>query len=137
MPHAVCRIHRALLGASALLAVAAAPSHVDATVLVGNTQTVVRQVSGVTEMQEQTLYVDSEVFQNEDIVTGPHSATRIIFKDGTNLEMGENSRLKLTKLVFDPDPEKSKVAVKAIVGVFRWTSGSLPHSAYEIATPVA
>src|SRR5262249_29419188 len=78
-----------------------------------------------------------EVFQEEEIVTGPRSATRIIFKDGTNLEMGENSRLRLSRLVFDPDPAKSKVVVKATLGVFRWTSGNLPHESYGIGTPVA
>lgn len=105
--------------------------------LIGNAQTVVRSVLGVTDAAEQTIYVDSEIVQDEEIVTGPKSATRIIFKDGTNLEMGENSRLKLTKIVFDPDPAKSKLAVKAAIGVFRWTSGNLPHDAYEIGTRVA
>ena len=110
--------------AAALAAAIAVPGPAAAVPLVGNAQTVVRNVSGVLDQDERTIYVDSEVFQDEDIVTGPTSATRIVFKDGTNLEMGENSRLKLTKVVFDPDPAKSTVAAKAIIGVFRWTSGS-------------
>jgi hypothetical protein len=134
---ALFHIPRSGLGALALVMGLAVADPAWAIALVGNTQTVVRQVAGITETEEQTLYVDSEVFQNEEIVTRAHSATRIIFKDGTNLEMGENSRLRLTKLVFDPDPAKSKVAVKALVGVFRWTSGTLPHSSYEIASPAA
>jgi hypothetical protein len=124
-----------LIGALAIAAAASGPAA--AVPMVGNAQTVVRDVAGVLDKIEQTIYVDSDVFQDEDIVTGPKSATRIIFKDGTNLEMGENSRLKLTKLVFDPDPSKSKVVIKAAAGVFRWTSGNLPHEAYGISTPVA
>jgi len=133
---ALSQLPQVLLGALAILAVGQ-PACGWATPLVGNAQTVVRDVLGITEAVEKTIFVDSEVFQDEEIVTGPKSATRLIFKDGTNLEMGENSRLKLTKLVFDPDPAKSKVVVKAAVGVFRWTSGNLPHEAYGIGTPVA
>ncbi len=136
MRYALSRLPHYMAGALAILAVGQ-PASGFALPLVGNAQTVVRDVLGITETVEQTIYVDSEVFQDEEIVTGPKSATRLIFKDGTNLEMGENSRLKLTRLVFDPDPAKSKLVVKAAVGVFRWTSGNLPHDAYQIGTPVA
>lgn len=53
------------------------------------------------------------------------------------MAIGAGSRLRLTKLVFDPDPSKSKVAMKAALGVFRFATGSLPSSAYTISTPVA
>jgi hypothetical protein len=116
---------------------AAALGHASAAPIVGNAATVFREVRGQLETINRVLVVDSEVSQDEEVTTGPGSATRILFKDGTNLEIGENSRLKLTKLVFDADPNKSKLAVKAMIGVFRWTSGTLPSSAYSIATPVA
>jgi hypothetical protein len=111
--------------------------HASASMIVGNAATVVREVRGALEAVNRVLVVDSELSQDEEVTTGPGSATRILFKDGTNLEMGENSRLKLTKLVFDADPNKSRVAIKAVIGVFRWSSGTLPSSAYSIATPVA
>jgi len=123
-----------LIGALAIFAVGERAS---ALPIVGNAQTVVRDVKGKLEAELRTLVVDSDVFLDEEVSTGPNSGTRIVFKDGTNLELGENSKLRLTKLVFDPDPNKSEIAVKALVGVFRWTSGSLPSSAYHIATPVA
>jgi hypothetical protein len=116
---------------------AATLRHASAAPIVGSAATVVRDVQGQLQAINRVLVVDSALSQDEQVTTGPGSATRILFKDGTNLEMGENSRLKLTKLVFDADPSKSKVAVKAVVGVFRWTSGNLPSSAYSIATPVA
>jgi hypothetical protein len=120
----------ALFGTGAFERAAALP-------IVGNAQTVVRDVKGKLEAELRTLVIDSDVFLDEEISTGANSGTRIVFKDGTNLELGENSRLKLTKLVFDPDPNKSEIAVKALVGVFRWTSGNLPASNYHIGTPVA
>src|SRR3954451_23609915 len=82
--------------------------------IVGNAQTVVRDVKGKLDSEARTLVVDSDVFLDEEVTTGPNSGTRIVFKDGTNLELGENSRLRLTKLVFDPDPQKSEISVKAL-----------------------
>ncbi len=134
MHHALCRLSLCLIGALAIFAVGERAS---ALPIVGNAQTVVRDVKGKLEAELRTLVVDSDVFLDEEVSTGPNSGTRIVFKDGTNLELGENSKLRLTKLVFDPDPNKSEIAVKALVGVFRWTSGNLPSSAYHIASPVA
>jgi uncharacterized membrane protein YgcG len=134
--HAPCRLSLCLLG---ILAVFAAGSRDPAYALpiVGNAQTVVRDVKGKLDSELRTLVVDSDVFLDEEVATGPNSGTRIVFKDGTNLELGENSKLRLTKLVFDPDPQKSEISVKALVGVFRWTSGNLPVGKYHISTPVA
>jgi hypothetical protein len=134
--HAPCRLSLCLIAAAAILAACGARPAV-ALPIVGNAQTVVRDVKGKVENDLRTLVVDSDVFLDEEVSTGPNSGTRIVFKDGTNLELGENSRLKMTKLVFDPDPNKSQIAVKALVGVFRWTSGNLPASNYHISTPVA
>jgi hypothetical protein len=136
MAHASSRLSLCLLGALAIFAVG---SRDDAAALpiVGNAQTVVRDVKGKLDNESRTLVVDSDVFLDEEVSTGPNSGTRIVFKDGTNLELGENSRLVLTKLVFDPDPKKSEISVKALAGVFRWTSGNLPVGNYHISTPVA
>jgi hypothetical protein len=124
-----------LLGALAVFAASRDPAL--ALPIVGNAQTVVRDVKGKLDSELRTLVVDSDVFLDEEVTTGPNSGTRIVFKDGTNLELGENSKLRLTKLVFDPDPQKSEISVKALVGVFRWTSGNLPVNNYHISTPVA
>ena len=136
MRHALCRLPLCLFAATALVG-SGAFERAAALPIVGNAQTVVRDVRGKLEAELRTLVIDSDVFLDEEISTGANSGTRIVFKDGTNLELGENSRLKLTKLVFDPDPNKSEIAVKALVGVFRWTSGNLPASNYHIGTPVA
>jgi len=104
---------------------------------IGYAPTVVREVTGTIGEITRTIVVDSDVFQDEVVSTGANSATRIIFKDGTNLVLGENSKLKLTKLIFDPDPAKSKVAIEATLGIFRWTSGTLPSKSYQISTPVS
>jgi hypothetical protein len=136
MTHASSRLSLCLLGALAVFAVGSR-DQAAALPIVGNAQTVVRDVKGKLDNEARTLVVDSDVFLDEEVATGPNSGTRIVFKDGTNLELGENSRLVLTKLVFDPDPQKSEISVKALAGVFRWTSGNLPVGNYHISTPVA
>jgi hypothetical protein len=134
--HAPCRLSLCLLGVLAVFATGSRdPAY--GLPIVGNAQTVVRDVKGKLDSELRTLVVDSDVFLDEEVATGPNSGTRIVFKDGTNLELGENSKLRLTKLVFDPDPQKSEISVKALVGVFRWTSGNLPVGNYHISTPVA
>jgi hypothetical protein len=126
-----------ILGGIAASGLAVGPRLAVAAPIIGNAATVVRDVHSQLEAVNRVLVVDSELSQDEEVTTGPGSATRILLKDGTNIELGENSRLKLTKLVFDADPNQSKVAVKAIAGVFRWSSGNLPSHNYSITTPVA
>ena len=78
-----------------------------------------------------------DVFQNELINTGSQSASTILFQDETNLSVGSNSQVTLDRFVFDPDPAKSSVALSIAKGVARFTTGSLPKSAYRITTPTA
>lgn len=120
-----------------LFVVAGVSTEALATPIVGSTQVVVRDVEGHLAATIRVLVVNDNVSQDEEIITGTDSATRIEFRDGTNLTMGQNSRIKLTKVVFDPDPAKSKVVMTAVAGVFRFVSGALPSNAYEINTPVA
>uniref|UniRef100_UPI0034D1C272 FecR family protein n=1 Tax=Desertibaculum subflavum TaxID=2268458 RepID=UPI0034D1C272 len=124
------------LGATVVMALALAGG-AEAAVMIGNASTVVRDVKSTLETRERILIVDDDVFQDEEVATGALSAARLIFKDGTNMAMGAQSRLKLTRVLFDPDPSKSKVAMKAALGVFRMATGTLPSSAYQVATPVA
>ena len=130
--------HRRLhtLALAALLS-AAVGLHALAGPLIGNATSVVKEVKGKTEAELRVLVVNDDVFHDEEISTGTHSATKLLFKDNTSLTMGEASRMKLTKVVFDPDPSKSTVAVKATQGVFRMSTGRLPSAAYRIDTPVA
>jgi hypothetical protein len=128
------RLH--ILAVAALLS-AVAGLHALAGPLVGNATSIVKEVKGKTEAELRVLVVNDDVFHDEEITTGTHSATKLLFKDNTSLTMGEASRMKLTKVVFDPDPSKSAVAVKATQGVFRMSTGRLPSAAYRIDTPVA
>ncbi|MGD0143307.1 MAG: FecR domain-containing protein [Rhizomicrobium sp.] len=105
---------------------------------IGNTQVVVNDVRGVIGTQEPAvLRAGIDVFQNEIIRTGDKSASRVRFEDNTDLAIGAGSEVTLDRFVFDPDPNKSQVALSIARGVARFTTGSLPKSAYKITTPTA
>src|SRR5580704_11209474 len=105
---------------------------------IGNTQVVVNDVRGVIGTQEPAvLHAGIDVFQNEVVRTGEKSASRVKFQDNTDLSVGPSSEVTLDHFVFDPDPTKSQVALSIAKGVARFTTGSLPKSAYRISTPTA
>jgi hypothetical protein len=105
---------------------------------IGNTQVVVNDVKGVIGTQAPAvLRAGIDVFQNEVVRTGEKSASRVKFQDNTDLCVGASSEVTLDHFVFDPDPAKSQVALSVARGVVRFTTGSLPKSAYQISTPTA
>jgi ferric-dicitrate binding protein FerR (iron transport regulator) len=105
---------------------------------IGNTQVVVNDVRGVIGTQQPAvLRAGIDVFQNEVIRTADKSASRVKFQDNTDLSVGASSEVTLDHFVFDPDPTKSQVALSIAKGVVRFTTGSLPKSAYKISTPTA
>jgi hypothetical protein len=105
---------------------------------IGNTQIVVNDVKGMVGQQEPAvLRVGIDVFQNEVIQTGEHSASKVLFQDKTSLSVGGSSRVTLDHFVYDPDPSKSQVALSIARGVVRFATGSLPKSSYQITTPTA
>jgi hypothetical protein len=105
---------------------------------IGAAQVVVRDVQGtVGTAAPVPLRAGIDVFQNEVIVTGDDSASRVIFQDNTDLSIGAGSQVTLDRFVFDPDPSKSAVALSIAKGVIRFSTGGLPKSAYSITTPTA
>ncbi len=105
---------------------------------IGDTQVVVNDVRGVVGKQEPAvLRAGIDIFQDEIIRTGDRSASRVRFQDNTDLSVGAGSEVTLDRFVFDPNPEKSQVALSIAKGVARFTTGSLPKSAYKITTPTA
>ena len=105
---------------------------------IGNTQIVVNDVKGTVGKQEPAvLRAGIDVFRDEVIRTGDHSASKVLFQDKTNLSIGAGSEVVLDRFVFDPNPANSQVALRIARGVVRFTTGNLPKSAYQITTPTA
>jgi hypothetical protein len=104
---------------------------------VGRTAIVVEQVLGNYLEFVRHLAVKDDVHLDELITTMPNSASDIVFFDGTNFQLGENSSVRLTRFIYDPRPSVAKMTVNAIKGIFRFTTGSFSKDSYELDTPVA
>src|SRR5271156_1014035 len=81
--------------------------------------------------------VGDPVFSEEIVRTGADSATKLVFRDSTNLALGPRSRVVLDRFVYDPSQPSEGLGVTLAKGVFRFTTGSLKKSAYTVTTPTA
>jgi hypothetical protein len=83
--------------------------------------------------------IGSAVQQNDTLETGADGAIGVTFIDDTTLSLGTNSRITLTKVVFNPDHGDLAFAANIIKGTFMFVSGSiakLAPQAVQITTPV-
>jgi FecR protein len=106
---------------------------------IGSASRVVHIVTGALSSTEEpaVLQAGIDVFSNEIVKTAENSAALLVFQDKTELSIGADSEIVLDRFVFDPDPNKSAVAVSILSGVARFSTGVLPKSAYTIRTPSA
>jgi hypothetical protein len=106
---------------------------------IGNATRIVHVVTGAISSTEEpaVLRAGIDVFSNEIVKTAENSAALLVFQDKTELSIGADSEIVLDRFVFDPDPNKSAVAVSILSGVARFSTGVLPKSAYTIRTPSA
>jgi len=81
--------------------------------------------------------VGDPVFSEEIVRTGADSATKLVFRDSTNLALGPRSRVVLDRFVYDPSQPSEGLGITLAKGVFRFTTGSLKKSAYTVTTPTA
>jgi hypothetical protein len=106
---------------------------------IGSASRVVHLVTGAFSSAEEpaVLRAGIDVFANEIVKTAGDSAALLVFQDKTELSIGADSEIVLDRFVFDPDPNKSAIAVSILSGVARFSTGVLPKSAYTIRTPSA
>ena len=106
---------------------------------IGSVSRVQGEASGVRGNSTQVLGVDTPVFLNEVVSTGPAARLEVTFKDDTKLTLGEKSKLTLDRYVFDPSARRGTIRFR-IVGAFRFLSGQvskLVRSNVNVMTPVA
>ncbi len=105
---------------------------------IGVAETVRNQVLQVTRGATQPIASGEAVVRNEVVRTGADSATKLVFRDDTNLAVGPSATVTLDRFVFAGDETSaSKVSVNLVRGAFRFTTGLSDKRAYEINTPVA
>jgi hypothetical protein len=84
--------------------------------------------------------VGGAVHQNDTLETGADGAVGVTFIDNTTLSLGTNSRITMTKVVFNPDHGDFAFAGNIAKGTFMFVSGTiakLAPQAVQITTPVS
>lgn len=125
-------IVRGVVVAAAMLAAGGASAQT-----IGVAATVRNEVHQVKGASSSPIDTGEDVFRDEVIRTGRDSATKLVFRDDTNLAMGPGSTVTLDRFVYAGDGGAGKVSVNLVRGAFRFTTGGLDKKSYEIKTPVA
>ncbi|MEQ8708945.1 MAG: FecR domain-containing protein [Rhodospirillales bacterium] len=114
-----------------------APSLAQAQAKIGQTQTVLRVVSGNFAQTERQLAVADAVYAEETIETGSGAATDLVFEDETTIKIGPGAQVLLDRFVYNPNQGVGDVGVSILKGTLRFVSGSMQSSSYQIQTPAA
>ena len=107
---------------------------------IGLARTIVRDVTAEeveVEDDQRYLIVKDPVFQHEYVETLDVSATKLRFKDETEMTLGPKSKVLLDEFVYDADPTKNKMVLNMAKGVARFVSGKMTKSKYALKTPTA
>lgn len=89
---------------------------------------------------QDTLGQDSAVYQGDLLVTGEDAAIAITFVDETAFSLGENARMVLDELIFDPSTLEGSSSFSVLEGVFVFVSGEIAANNPDemiVRTPVA
>ena len=65
------------------------------------------------------------VAETERIVTGPNGIAVLVLRDGTQLTVGPNSQVDLTRFQFDSTTQAGSMVVRVILGTIRMVTGVL------------
>ena len=134
----ICRL-ASVLGAFAAISFGGAANGATTDIEVGVASKVVNYVYGTPELTHQPRWwrPGLDAFHNEFVVTQEASASRVVFKDNSQLSIGPISQIKLNSYVYDPNPSLSTVSISFVKGVFRFVGGLTSRENYQIQTPAA
>jgi hypothetical protein len=88
--------------------------------------------------KEEYLYFNHDVYAGETVNTPANGATRIKFRDKTEIRVGASSTLVLDRYVYDPSTHTGDAAIKFSKGIFRFVTGDIVNKdAVKLTTPTA
>lgn len=97
---------------------------------------VARDISGNT----RPLALGDKIYQGDLVSSGEDAAIRIIFADGSNLSLGEESDIVIDEFIYDPSASLGKFGLEIIEGVFVFVSGAIAEENPDgvlVTTPTA
>lgn len=89
--------------------------------------------------QNIETFVDQEILLYDLLNTG-NGRLAIEFLDNSNLRLTEHSRVLIDEVIYDPNPDKSKMVMRFAMGTARFTSGlsgNMNKANINIQTPTA
>ena len=101
----------------------------------GSARGVDPDASATLATQTRQLVVGSDVFIGDRVETGEKGLVQIKFSDQTELVVGPRSALVIDEYLLRADNTVGKLAVNALAGTFRFSSGLSPKENYQITTP--
>ncbi len=81
-----------------------------------------------------------DIFQGDTLVTGKGAAVGITFIDDTTFSLGEEGRMVIDEMVYDPGTQEGGFNASLVQGVFSFVSGQIAKTgpdAMTVSTPVA
>jgi len=87
-----------------------------------------------------TLRAGDAVFQGDVIKTGEGGAVGIVFADESAFILGEDGRMVLDEMIYDPGAQEGEAAILLLQGVFTFVSGQIAKTGVDaivIETPIA
>ncbi|MFP6740804.1 MAG: FecR domain-containing protein [Alphaproteobacteria bacterium] len=108
---------------------------------VGSVETIEGTVTAIRADGSQViLEVGSPIFQDDVIETGSGGAIGLAFIDDTTFSLGEDSRMVIDELIYDPATGDGSMSLAVIQGAFVFLTGEIAGSgddAMMVTTPVA
>ena len=107
---------------------------------IGTVDTAVGGVAIRADGTRVELEPGSPVYQGDVLQTETGGAIEITFIDDTAFTIGEEGRMVLDKLVFDPETNEGSSSFSVVQGVFSFVSGAIAKTgsdAMTVRTPVA
>jgi hypothetical protein len=118
-------------GIALVALLSAAPAFADD---VGRVDELVNTAYGTPPSETRTRVEHADgVVMNELLETDPQSALKVIFIDGSELTLGENSSAVIDEYVYSGGQGNSNINL--VKGAFRYISGEMPKENVEIETP--
>jgi hypothetical protein len=125
------------LGLMAALIVFDQCAAADVSVEIGRSIFVVSDVEGqLGDAPPKRIAINDDIVFSEDITTGAEAKTAVEFRDGSTLEVGPGSVVRIDTFVFNPEEAVSRKALQVGRGVFRYVSAvSTAEQSAQISTP--
>ncbi len=117
----------------------AAPA--SATEPIGRVETAAGEVKATrADGTEVTLNQGDPVFEGDILETAGESAVGIVFADESTFSLGEEGRMTLDDLIYDPGEQEGTMSVNLLQGAFTFVSGQIAKTgpdAMVVTTPTA